>query len=86
MDLETLNWHQSFWVLFCFVYLKSGIGSCIAPKAGFAHHPAKGKCGAVHQSFKLWWKLAAVLDPGAVRATWLLYPPAKMRRVQATLY
>ena len=29
-----------------FVNLKSGIGSCIAPKAGLARHPAKGMCGA----------------------------------------
>ena len=25
-----------------FVKLKSGLGSCIAPKAGLARHPAKG--------------------------------------------
>ena len=25
---------------------KSGIGSCIAPKAGLARHPAKGRCSA----------------------------------------
>ena len=29
-----------------FVNLKSGIGSCIAPKAGIARHPAKGIYGA----------------------------------------
>ena len=29
-----------------FVNLKSGIGSCIAPKAGLARHPAKGMCRA----------------------------------------
>ena len=29
-------------------FLKSGIGSCIAPKAGLARHPAKGKFDAVN--------------------------------------
>ena len=29
-----------------FANLKSGLGSCIAPKAGLARHPAKGMYGA----------------------------------------
>jgi hypothetical protein len=40
----------------CFnVHSKSGIGSCIALKAGLARHPAMGKCGAGSLGLmKLW--------------------------------
>ena len=33
-------------LIICFANLKSGIGSCIAPKAGIARHPVKGMCRA----------------------------------------
>ena len=40
---------------FCFISfvysLKSGIGSCIAQKAGLARHPAKGRYGAEISGF-----------------------------------
>ena len=65
-----------------FVNLKSGIGSCIAPKAGIARHPAKGMYRA---GMFLTFRLAIAPDQGVVGATWLLYRQAKKARVQATL-
>ena len=65
-----------------FVKLKSGLGSCIAPKAGLARHPAKGMFLA-GMLYAFWFEYAP--DQGVVGATWLLYRQAKKARVQATL-
>ena len=64
------------------VKLKSGLGSCIAPKAGLARHPAKGMFLA-GMLYAFWFEGAP--DQGVVGATWLLYRQAKKARVQATL-
>ena len=63
-----------------FVNLKSGIGSCIAPKAGIARHPAKGMFLA-GMLYAFWFEYAP--DQGVVGATWQLYRQAKKARVQA---
>ena len=49
-----------------FVNLKSGIGSCIAPKAGIARHPAKGMFLA-GMLYAFWFEGAP--DQGVVGAT-----------------
>ena len=56
-----------------FVKLKSGLGSCIAPKGMFL----------AGMLYAFWFKYA--LDQGVDGATWLLYRQAKKARVQATL-
>ena len=65
-----------------FVKLKSGLGSCIAPKAGLARHPAKGMFLA-GMLYAFWFEGAP--DQGVVGATRLLYRQAKKARVQASL-
>ena len=46
-----------------FANLKSGLGSCIAPKAGLARHPAKGMFRA--GMFSTFW-IAVAPDQGVV--------------------
>ena len=56
-------------------FLKSGIGSCIAPKAELARHPAKGKFKADNaiRSLQFWSSIQLVGAPDQVAAgvTWL---------------
>ena len=63
------------------VKLKSGIGSCIAPKAGLARHPAKGRCRAGISRFYSFGILVSVCPgPGS---SWgnLAVPPASKEAV-----
>ena len=60
-----------------FVKLKSGLGSCIAPKAGLARHPAKGMFLA-GMLYAFWFEYAP--DQGVVGATLLLYRQLKKKK------
>ena len=67
-------------------FLKSGIGSCIAPKAGLARHPVKGRYTAegTFRIFGFWYsRLGVAPGQGAAGETWLFYRQAKKARVQA---
>ena len=60
-----------------FANLKSGIGSCIAPKAGLARPPANGMFLAV-MLYAFWFEYAP--DQGVVGATLLLYRQLKKKK------
>ena len=66
-------------------FLKSGIGSCIAPKAALARDPVKGRCTAEgsFRIFGFWYsRLGVAPGQGAAGETWLFYRHAKKARVQ----
>ena len=86
-----ISWlSRKYWICHPYMsnFLKSGIGSCIAPKAGLARHPAKGKFDAVNAIRILgFWcsiQLVGAPDQGAAGVTWLFRRQAKRARVQAT--
>ena len=47
-----------------FANLKSGLGSCIAPKAGIARDPEKGMCGAIVSELCLGTLVSCCPGPG----------------------
>ena len=86
-----ISWlSRKYWICHPYMsnFLKSGIGSCIAPKAGLARHPAKGKFDAVNaiRILRFWCsiQLGGASDQGAAGVTLLFRRQAKKARVQAT--
>ena len=60
-----------------FVNLKSGLGSCIAPKAGLARHPAKGMCGARVSELCFGTLVSCCPGPGSSWGNLATLPPSK---------
>ena len=61
-----LSCYVCYVIYFIMYHIKSGIGSCIAPKAGIARHPAKGRykrLGMLSRTLGFWCS-QAVYCPG----------------------